>query len=642
MAQPPKDLNRPTLVQTRVPPRRGSFQEEPIVLNAAHQAYSMSTDRGRVHLDDEAGQTIEVVNADAAEKSGQQSVLPQTIDLDDDSMLTDDDRGFTKSSSGSRRQSKTPSISRSNPILPQPSPSSEESAIETGQNAYQLPADPNARTGKLRNKYVMSDGTVVNGKGLGRGRPGIKRGPRKSALSNEITGTSDADSVTPFTPSPAPQKLSVPVKRKRADSDPSELKDDEDEFSPSSRESTPEYNPTASTQTRSGRQSQKPAPIVAPPTSSTKVPAKRHALPQVASSPSIKKHPKIKAKVYRGREQFALCEHCLRGNGPPGNVIVFCDACNKCWHQRCHDPKISKELVADTSAEWFCSDCDRILHGKKKNKQPPSKPNPQPVPAVTTTPAQSTIPNTDQNTAPRPRYALPYIPGMALTLAQRKQYLDSLSRDRLIEIVLRAADLAPNMPIFETPLHEIPQSSLFPPHSQFPFPTLPKSMRPPIPPGLPQPPPPPPPPQSLPQQRQLSQQHHRQPPVPTHTFTAHPPIQTTVPTTAAPTTTIPIYSHPTAGTPSKPNTMPIPLPIQSTSTTVATGPIAAPDEDEGYYDDYDELALVYSKPGEGVYNLVLPPESTDLGMLLEGPDSRTFSHWVRGRGEMKRVVDVRG
>lgn len=88
--------------------------------------------------------------------------------------------------------------------------------------------------------------------------------------------------------------------------------------------------------------------------------------------------------------------------------------------------------------------------------------------------------------------------------------------------------------------------------------------------------------------------------------------------------------------------MPIPLPIQSTSTTVATGPIAAPDEDEGYYDDYDELALVYSKPGEGVYNLVLPPESTDLGMLLEGPDSRTFSHWVRGRGEMKRVVDVRG
>lgn len=63
------------------------------------------------------------------------------------------------------------------------------------------------------------------------------------------------------------------------------------------------------------------------------------------------------------------------------------------------------------------------------------------------------------------------------------------------------------------------------------------------------------------------------------------------------------------------------------------------DDDEGYYDNYDELALVYAKPGEGVYDLVLPPESADLNMLLEGPESRTFSHWVRGRGDIRRSVE---
>lgn len=604
-------------IQDRVPPRRYSFQAETI--------FNGATNSVPMNVDDEDDQTIEVVDRDAVFSNGKSSVPSYPINLDDDSMLTDDDRGFTKSSSGSRRQSNAVSTSQVNLSIPHTSPSSEEATTEVGKDAYQLPSDPNTRTGKLRNKYVMPDGTVVNGKGLGRGRPGIKRGPRKSALSNEIIGTPDADSIIPFTPSPITEATSVPAKRKRADSGQSQVKDELDEFSLSSRDSTPEYNPAASTQTRSGRQIQKPAPIVVPTPSSMKAPAKRTSLPQVVSSPSIKKHPKIKAKVYRGREQFALCEHCLRGNGPPGNVIVFCDACNKCWHQRCHEPRISKELIADATAEWFCADCDRILHGKKKTSKPPTKPSPQIVTASTPTPTQTInlnktpTPISSSNTIPKPRYGLPYIPGMALTPTQRKQYLDSLSKDRLIEIVLRAADLAPNMPIFETPLHEPPQSSFYPSSSPFPFPTLPKSMRPVGTPGIPHASPP-----VAPQQHQSPPHHHQQHPtpvpVPTHLpGEPRPPILTTIPST------IPIYSHPTAGTPSKPNTAP---------------PAATTDDDEGYYDDYDELALVYPKPGEGVYDLALPPESKDLGMMLEGPDSRTFSHWVKGRGEMKRDVDA--
>ena len=58
--------------------------------------------------------------------------------------------------------------------------------------------------------------------------------------------------------------------------------------------------------------------------------------------------------------------------------------------------------------------------------------------------------------------------------------------------------------------------------------------------------------------------------------------------------------------------------------------------DEGYDDHFDEHAALYPKPGEGIQ---LPPDRVDLNMLLEGPDSRTFSHWVRGM-PMKSVVDT--
>jgi hypothetical protein len=49
--------------------------------------------------------------------------------------------------------------------------------------------------------------------------------------------------------------------------------------------------------------------------------------------------------------------------------------------------------------------------------------------------------------------------------------------------------------------------------------------------------------------------------------------------------------------------------------------------DEGYDGYYDEHAALYPKPGFGIQ---LPPESEDMHMLLEGKDSRTFSHWVKG------------
>ena len=212
--------------------------------------------------------------------------------------------------------------------------------------------------------------------------------------------------------------------------------------STTSRQSSEEYNPAA-TQTRSGRQTQRPTSLTTGPLASASPSHKLAGIGAVsnntsASPSTIKIHPKIKRRVYRGREQFALCEHCLRGHGPPGNVIVFCDACNKCWHQRCHEPQITKETVSDTKAEWFCADCDRILHGGKRGKKPQSRTIPQsinPTPVVVKSPLI---------------YLGPRIGGRTLNADQKLAYLNTLSKENLVSLLMHSADLAPELPIFET------------------------------------------------------------------------------------------------------------------------------------------------------------------------------------------------
>jgi len=73
-----------------------------------------------------------------------------------------------------------------------------------------------------------------------------------------------------------------------------------------------------------------------------------------------------KKRVHSKRTQEqALCKRCGRGHSPQSNMIVFCDGCNLCWHQMCHDPAVSDEAVRDESSHWFCADCS-----KKKGIKP--------------------------------------------------------------------------------------------------------------------------------------------------------------------------------------------------------------------------------------------------------------------------------
>lgn len=451
-----------------------------------------------------------------------------------DDIQTDSDPDFRSSGPSSRMSLPPRSVTKV------PDPADDPMITVTSMGDFHgiptnihTPTPPGAQdTSARRNKqYVLPDGSVVSGKGLGRGRPGIKRGPRNpkhQIVDNASPQTPSINETDPAScPSVAPRQ-----KRKSDASNPSigQIRASTIESATTaSRDSSEEYNPTA-THTRSGRHIQKPVSLtrnLAASASPSGILSRANSTTN-ASPSTIKTHPKIKRRVYRGREQFALCEHCLRGHGPPGNVIVFCDACNKCWHQRCHVPSIPKQTVVDSKAEWFCVDCDRILHGGKKSKKPQGKANSQAV-AV----ARAVI------NAPLV-YSGPRIGGRLLQPNQRLAYLKTLPKEDLISLLLQASDLAPDLPLFET-LVPTPQPPIVP-QAQF-----------------------------------------------TSTY-------------VTPVSKPPVFGN------------------------------AEPGEeavDEGYDGYYDEHAALYPKPGNGVQ---LPPESEDLHMLLEGRDSKTFSHWVRGMG----------
>jgi hypothetical protein len=55
----------------------------------------------------------------------------------------------------------------------------------------------------------------------------------------------------------------------------------------------------------------------------------------------------------------AKCKVCHRDVDPSNNRIVFCDACSTAYHQYCHKPSISNEVVTVLEKEWLCGLCQR-------------------------------------------------------------------------------------------------------------------------------------------------------------------------------------------------------------------------------------------------------------------------------------------
>src|SRR3984885_11095113 len=373
-----------------------------------------------------------------------------------------------------------------------PQPDSMESTIQVGSAHPQAPVVPASTStnpapspllssSRRQRSYVLSDGTVVSsGKGLGRGRPGIKRGPRKPKL--DQTSSTASTTNTPA-PSPLPgkkRKHSTPKEDEERVKTPASSDDDDDDDGDDDEEEDSDNYPPKATHPRSGRSTQNPQSFV----SADSPAAKKPRLATEPPNPQIK-NSLIKKKIYRGREQNALCEYCLRGRGPANNAIVFCDGCNLCWHQNCHDPRIPKELVLDKTAEWFCKDCvvklkSTATEAEDTNTQQIDEATVRAVPnAAKVMAKQPVLPS---NTTVTNAAAPSGLPGRSLDLHKRQQYFSSLSKQALIDLLLQVYSLAPELPIFHAagqinapapPPQTVPPSAPYaPPAKANPAPTL--------------------------------------------------------------------------------------------------------------------------------------------------------------------------
>ncbi|KAI1434422.1 hypothetical protein GGR50DRAFT_402096 [Xylaria sp. CBS 124048] len=148
------------------------------------------------------------------------------------------------------------------------------------------------------------------------------------------------------------------------------------------------------TMTKSGRQVQKPTPFK----------------PADASGSH-------KRKCYGKRDvEQVLCKVCTRSRGINKNQIVFCDGCNNCWHQMCHEPYIPDEFVSDEGRSWFCGHCS----GKREKALARKK-------------------------------TLEEYKGVSWgskSAAQKRDYLTDLPHAQLVNIVMYSTELHPELPIF--------------------------------------------------------------------------------------------------------------------------------------------------------------------------------------------------
>jgi hypothetical protein len=483
-------------------------------------------------------------------------------------------------------------------------PSSPETTIQVASIVHPqgsmdpvpFPAKPTPSSSRRQREYVLPDGKIVPGKGLGRGRPGIKRGPRKPKLNAAPSEPSIANNVDVSSGPGKKRKRSILTEDEERSETRGSLSDDAD---------SDDYTPKA-THTRSGRHTQKPSTFV--PTD-TPTPKKSRLAAEISIAQG--KTPIIKKKVYRGKEQNALCELCHRGRGTVENVIVFCDGCNLCWHQECHDPRIPKELVLDKTAQWFCKACAAIIDQTVKEPDATEQQSVESGLEAVNITAEVVPPSSRQPVLPGniiggppavTTVSVPLVGARFLTLEERQKYLTSLSRQQLLDLLLHASNIAPDLPI---------------------FPAL------------------------------ASQSLVR--------ITSNSTSITTSTPAPVPAPTTKITSQPaTAGASTSTNTMkpppPPPPPLAMSSNpnlnpsraakaaapkyTSPPSPSSDSAEDSDREEEYDEEdygslhSKCYPKPGQGLMSR-LPPDKADEHMLLEGPESQTFSHSLRGQGALR-------
>lgn len=135
----------------------------------------------------------------------------------------------------------------------------------------------------------------------------------------------------------------------------------------------------------------------------------------------------------------AKCKTCQRDTDPSQNRIVFCDSCSAAYHQYCHSPPISNEVVTVLEKEWLCGPCAR------------SK--------------ESVVQGTEdlvaaENLSIDEVFWTILVFRKALTHSQKRAYLSTLAQPQLVSLLLHATIRHPELPIFPSNVADlIPDAS---------------------------------------------------------------------------------------------------------------------------------------------------------------------------------------
>lgn len=204
-----------------------------------------------------------------------------------------------------------------------------------------------------------------------------------------------------------------------------------------------DVTPTA-TQTISGRQVKRPSVYVPSPLSPA-ISKDGNNLAGAAQKPTEATKPR-KRVPRKGKNTNITCTHCQRGHSLSTNTIVFCDSCNRAWHQYCHDPPIGSEVITVKEKEWLCQGC---------------KP-------VDITVSHPTVVRSDPSLTTKPPVHPPMVVPKAEVGAEhystdhRRRFLSTLSHATLVELLLTISERNPAVPMFPGNLGALPLSNFVP------------------------------------------------------------------------------------------------------------------------------------------------------------------------------------
>ncbi|CAG8444393.1 12679_t:CDS:2 [Funneliformis mosseae] len=210
-------------------------------------------------------------------------------------------------------------------------------------------------------------------------------------------------------------------------------------FTPETKKSQSDTKKRSSTNKSSGKRPRRLSNVSHNLTS----PNSQQSSPQSVSTPKLSQNvshitlPEVEIKIEHELEQAVaddvVCILCHDGSSPKHNRIVLCDKCDTPYHQQCHKPSVEDRVVEIPDAEWMCSKCDDLRERKRRKLDATSV--------------------SGLNSSGSSRYSRE-ISGDGLTEEQKIAYLSSLPQRVLIDLILIAEKLHPDLPLYPADVKE--------------------------------------------------------------------------------------------------------------------------------------------------------------------------------------------